>query len=1660
MQILASNFLQITLLTNPIVNDCAILHRKTEKGEQEIVAYVVLTEAFSPESLQSYLQNNLSNIILPKIHFVPVSQIPLTNEGKINDRALAQLSVVDSELVERWEKYLQQLPKITEVVVRADEETKLIPPIHLSDLLPNWKTANQKTVTTSSNPNPLEYSLKQFSSKTLALTEGEPLLTEPNAPSTLAQALQRAAQNFSDKGITYVQQDGSEQIQTYPALLKQAEQIAAGLQQLGLQPQEKIILQLNHNQDFIPALWACLIGGFVPVPLATAPSYEPDNSAAQKLHNAWQILNKPLILTSEELAVPINNLATQLELDNLELTTLNQLRLSPSQPYHYSAKPEDLALLLLTSGSTGIPKAVKLSHQNILSSIAATSQIGGFTNQDISLNWLPLDHPGPLIRCVIRMVYLGCQQIHAPTATVLQDPLRWLDWLDRYRVTSTWAPNFAFALLNDRAEEINQRHWDLSSIKSFLNTAEPIVPQTARRLLQLLKPHGLAETAMHSSWGMAETSSGVTHSEQYLLNSSTSQDDSFAELGLPIPGISLRIVDEQGRVVTEQTRGYLQVKGATVTSGYEQNPEANREAFTDDGWFKTGDLGFLDRGRLTITGRTKDVIIINGNNCYSHEIESVVEEIEGVEVSYTAACGIRQPDSNTDRLLIFFHTTIAEDEALLELLKKIQKNIVRKIGISPSYLIPVQKEAIPKTSIGKIQRSQLKQRFEGGEFDAIVKRIDILLGNDNTLPDWFYQPIWRSKEAVTLDRTVKTGLTLIFLDSLGLGEYLATQLEERNQPCITVEIGTDFSQLSKTCYSIDPNNGEHYQRLLESVLKDNSPIEQILHLWTYEEYSGEIASLEKLEQAHSQGVYSLLFLVQALDKVQGSQTPVRLQVIASHSQAVSDADKVACERSPILGLVKTIPQEMTWLDCRHLDLPIEDIRINADHILRELQVIQKEQEVAYRNGKRAIARLEKVNLTQGSQKLPFQQGGMYLISGGLGGIAVEIAKYLLENYQARLLLIGRTPLPARNTWSAELEREGKVSERIRAYLALEQLEGEVTYEAADICDLIQLQQVVEQHCRHWQCELDGVIHLAGTIQTRSILEEKTDSFAATLRPKVEGTWVLHQLLQQQPNGVFISFSSVNGFFGRMTAGAYSAANRFLDTFSQYQRSRGSLQSYCLAWSMWEETGLSRNYQMKDLNRARGYSLISPRQGLNSFLVGLHQNYGYLLVGLDRSKQFIQQSLEMKARPTQNLSAYFTAATESFPVDQLESLTVCDRFGIPSTCQFKQLAQMPLTETGEIDREQLVARGKPVAVEQVAPRTELEKQLASIWQQVLNVPSIGIHDNFFELGGDSIKAVRLFGEIEQTFGQNLPLVTLFQTATVEGLANIIQQSLSPSTATEKEKKAFWQSLVTIQPGNPNKPPLFLMHAIGTSVLFYRDFARYLGNDQPVYALQPLGLKSDRSSLNQVEEMAACYLKEIQSVQPHGPYFLGGHSFGGQLAFEVAQQLYKQGQKVALLALFDTIGYRAYTRLPLRKRVFIHLDNLWQRGPAYILEKVPGWNEWFSFLLKYRLQKIAVKFYQTVGSSSSYSLRNFAVEESNRQASSNYVPQVYPGRVTLFRSSERDLGVGFEWDEQLGWGSLAGGGLEIHDVPGNHLSIFEEPHIQILATKLRTCLNHAM
>ncbi|HEY0607588.1 MAG TPA: SDR family oxidoreductase, partial [Herpetosiphonaceae bacterium] len=849
----------------------------------------------------------------------------------------------------------------------------------------------------------------------------------------------------------------------------------------------------------------------------------------------------------------------------------------------------------------------------------------------------------------------------------------------------------------------------------------------------------------------------------------------FVEVGPPNPGVQIRIVDQANRVLPEGVIGRLQVKGAIVTPGYLDNPAANREAFTDDGWFYTGDLSMILDGRLMITGREKEVIIVNGANFYCYEIEDVVKQLPGVEGTSVGVCEVVDPRSGSEGIAVCFTPTVATLDEQLEVIAAIRARVVAAFGLSPAAIVPIPKDQFPKTTSGKIQRTQLKAALAGGQFDAILKAIDIRLANSNTLPDWFYRKVWQPKAGHTLRPRSEIRRALVFLDTLGLGAAVRAELAGAGVASIGVEQGKDFAQPGQALYRIDPRNPEHYRRLLDALAQDRRPIDQILHLWSYAPWSGEPTGGAAIERALDEGLYSLLFLVQALSAAQDRAASVQLDVVSSFVQAVTPGDRLACERATIPGLVKTIPHELAWLNARHIDLPPSDVAANAAYVLREIRTAHKDREIAYRDGRRLVVGLEPAPRPEAATELPFKKGGMYVLSGGLGGIGSLIAAHLGQRYGARLLILGRTPLP-----------EGDAqTELAQTWRMVQQSGGDVIYADLDICDAEQLRAAVAQAQQRWQCPIDGVLHLAGVYHDQLLSEATRDSFDALLRPKLLGAWNLHQLVNDRPGSLFVSFSSVHSFFGGFNVGAYAAANSFLDAFAHYQRESGALNSYSFAWSIWEKLGISRELEVQDQLEARGYATLSPQQGLYSLLAGLRLSQPYLAVGLDRTRQPIAQALVTAPHRAQVLRGYFTSG-DTAPIEQLQHLTVQDRFGTRSSCDFVQLKALPKTAEGTIDRlalAELDGTHAPRKASYVAPQTEFERTIAAIWQSALRIDKVGIHDNFFDLGGQSLLMTQVQGKLRAALNRDISMVDMFKYPTISALAKYLsREQAAPVVAT--------------------------------------------------------------------------------------------------------------------------------------------------------------------------------------------------------------------------------------------------------------------------------------
>jgi thioesterase domain-containing protein/acyl carrier protein len=338
---------------------------------------------------------------------------------------------------------------------------------------------------------------------------------------------------------------------------------------------------------------------------------------------------------------------------------------------------------------------------------------------------------------------------------------------------------------------------------------------------------------------------------------------------------------------------------------------------------------------------------------------------------------------------------------------------------------------------------------------------------------------------------------------------------------------------------------------------------------------------------------------------------------------------------------------------------------------------------------------------------------------------------------------------------------------------------------------------------------------------------------------------------------------------------------------------------------------------------------------------------------------------------------------------------------------------------------------------LAPRNDVERRLVNIWQTVLDVSPIGIRDDFFDLGGHSLLAARLSAAILEEFGANLPLAVLFDAPTVERMAEILGR---------KDEPVGWTPLVAIQTGG-SRFPLYVISGAGGNVIRFHDLAKYLGSDQPVYALQPPGLDGKQAFLTHVEELAAYFITEIRKVQPHGPYHIVGYSFGGFVAFEMAAQLKAQGEFPGLVGLLDTedwnYGVRSYKSRPVAERLRAYRSNMH--------ELLFGRDRWNYLKRKIQMRVSAALF--AIARAFGQPLPQWCgtIEDINRFAAIHYSPKLYQGRLTLFRAAADRA----KTDLELGWGHVATQ-VEVHEITGQHNEITDEPHVRVLAAKLSRSL----
>jgi acyl-CoA synthetase (AMP-forming)/AMP-acid ligase II len=475
--------------------------------------------------------------------------------------------------------------------------------------------------------------------------------------STLPQLLQHAATNSADKGVSLYAPGNLEApavFLSYSDLLQRAQAKAEQLKTLGVQANKPLLIHFKRQVDSLEWFWACTLVGAIPV-MSTPFSNNADQRRSHILY-LNSLLENPICLTKNDL---LSEFAGQAVLNVVLVETL-PAGAAPSTSI-VSKSADDIAALMLTSGSTGNAKAVVLTHGMVLAAVEAKSAKNDTSAETVFFNWIGFDHVASLTEVHLHAMFTGSNQIHAEAADLVQDPLSFLVLLDRHQIGYTFGPNFFVAAVLRTLQDFPEVSYSLSSLKHLISGGEANVVETSAKAAAAFAKFGAAANVIKPAFGMTETCAGSIYNMDFPARDEA-RGNEFSSLGTTHKGMEMRIVNENGDEVPAGTSGSLEVRGPVVFSQYYRNPEATKNSF-HDGWFVTGDNGKIEAdGQLDLTGRTKEILIINGINYTPHEVEATLEDVEGAKPSFTAVFAYRSKGSETESIAVVYAPTYEVDK--------------------------------------------------------------------------------------------------------------------------------------------------------------------------------------------------------------------------------------------------------------------------------------------------------------------------------------------------------------------------------------------------------------------------------------------------------------------------------------------------------------------------------------------------------------------------------------------------------------------------------------------------------------------------------------------------------------------------------------------------------------------------------------------------------------------------------------------------------------------------------------------------------------------------------------------------------------------------------------------------------------------------------------
>ena len=578
---------------------------------------------------------------------------------------------------------------------------------------------------------------------------------------TLTQILHVA--RTRDREIRFINGEKDEVVLPFSEVYARALKLLGSLQARGVERGNELVIFTRSNEHFVIAFWAAVLGGIIPVPVAVGISDEHrfklfriltqlDNGT---LYTEPELLDRLRTFAADHDVAAVRSLLAERAVTDADLESGDE-----GQPV--DPDPQSIAFIQYSSGSTSDPKGVCLTHDNLTANIAGILEGIQWNENERSLSWMPLTHDMGLIGYHLCAVSAGMDHAIMDTNVFVRRPLLWLQKASELKSTQLCSPNFGYKHFLKLFARKGIEGLDLSAVKLILNGAEPISWDLCQEFMTAMAPYGLDRRAMLPVYGLAEATLAVTfpalgteysrilvHRHSLKIGSTYEECEegdsdavSFLKVGKPIRFVEVRITDDDDRPVDDGVVGHIHIRGENVTRGIYNDPEAGGALFAEDHWLRTGDCGVFVDGELVITGRSKDIIIVNGQNYYPHDIEEIIAELDGLDLGKVVVAGVSLGSEQTEELLAF--VLFRQDvESFRPVAEAVHAIVGEHTGLEIDHVIPVAR--IPKTTSGKVQRAHLATAYLDGEYDDVVSALQVIPDVDDDLDD---DPLVRELELI------------------------------------------------------------------------------------------------------------------------------------------------------------------------------------------------------------------------------------------------------------------------------------------------------------------------------------------------------------------------------------------------------------------------------------------------------------------------------------------------------------------------------------------------------------------------------------------------------------------------------------------------------------------------------------------------------------------------------------------------------------------------------------------------------------------------------------------------------------------------------------------------------------------------------------------------